>query len=281
MNDHDRHELGAFLRSRRLQLRPEDVGITRQGRRRTSGLRREEVAQRAAISLTWYTWIEQGREVNFSVEVLESIARALDLQPHEQRYIFTLCGLTMPHALSHDSLDPALLQLVEHQGYYPAYVMGRYWQLLYLNPAARLLFGGVDAFPPERQNVLWQVFGSDVTRHIMRDWEQHGRRLVAEFRAEYPHALQDRWLAQLLDDLGAVSPEFKQWWGEHQVSYKEDVSKVFLHPSLGEVSFTQYTLRVVGSSEMRVVVEVPDALTDTEAKLRAAVADVFAATGVE
>lgn len=270
MNDHDRQELGAFLRSRRLQLTPEDVGLIRQGRRRTTGLRREEVAYRAAISLTWYTWIEQGREVNFSVEVLESIARALALQPHETRYIFTLCGLTMPQAPRHDDLDPALIQLVEHQGYYPAYVMGRYWQLLYLNPAARLLFGGIDDLPAERQNVLWQVFGSDVTRHVMRDWEQHGRRLVAEFRAEYHHALQDRWLAQLLDDLCAVSPEFQHWWGEHQVGYKEDVVKVFQHPNLGEVSFTQYTLRVAGSSDMRVVVEVPDPLTDTEAKLRAA-----------
>lgn len=269
MNAHERQELGDFLRRRRAELTPEDVGMPRQGRRRATGLKREEVAQLAAISLTWYTWIEQGREVNFSVEVLTSIARALALQPHEERYIFTLCGLTPLDQPRRESLDPLLLDLVEHQGLYPAYIMGRYWQLLYLNEAAQVLFTGFNDLPPERRNVLWYVFCTDRPRQVMRDWESHARRLVAEFRAEYNAYLHERWVTQLIDDVRQINPHFNTWWDEHQVSYKDDVQKVFVHPLLGTVSFTQYTLRVMGATDVRLVVEVPDPLTDTAAKLQA------------
>lgn len=257
MYDSERKELGEFLKTRRARITPVDAGIIPIGRRRTKGLKREEVAQIAGISLTWYTWIEQGRDINFSVEVLGSIARALQLSSHEKRYIFELCGFQFQSTSDSNTVMGSLIQLVDHQNPYPAYLLGRYWQVLYMNSSAAKLFDGFDSLPPERQNIIWYTFVVAAAKSLVHHWEQRARRLIAEFRADCRPYLDDPWLTNFVAELRQTSHYFDNWWDQHDVQFREDVEKRFNHPTMGLLTFTQHTFKVETVSNLKLIVHIP------------------------
>ena len=257
MKKSERQEPGNFLKSRRARVSPEDVGIIAYGRRRTSGLKREEVAQLAGVSLTWYTWIEQGRDINFSVDVLNSVLRALQLSPHERRYAFELCGFQFDSDSSNQDIAPSLRQLVDHQNPYPAYILGRYWHVLHINQSASELFCGFDELPAQRRNIIWYTFACDEARTLVHEWEIRARRIIAEFRADCRAYLTDRWLIELIDDLRKVSSEFDMWWEQHDVQFREEKQKIFHHPTRGILTFNQHTLKVSANSDVKLIVHVP------------------------
>lgn len=269
MHKSERHQaLADFLRKRRASLTPSAVGLPPGSRRRTPGLRREEVAQLASIGTSWYVWLEQGRNVHPSVQVLESLAQALRLTVNERRHLFLLAGQPLPSpALPlEESVSPTLQQMLDDLNPDPACVIGRRWDYLAWNRAADGVFGISEASPPHARNVIWRFFTNSTMREQFCHWEQMARGILAEFRTASARYPGDAWFEDLIEDLKQASPHFRLWWSHHDVSNSMDNDKIIEHLKLGHLEFKHLTLHAFNDPDMRVTVYIPDA--QTRAKLR-------------
>jgi hypothetical protein len=270
-----RRELADFLRTRRERLAPEEVGLPRGGRRRVVGLRREELAQLAGVGLTWYTWLEQGRNIHVSRQVVHSLGLALRLDPTERRH---LANLSDP-AAQVGELEPvaqvptALQALLDQQGTSPAYVMSARWDVLAWNDAARSLFVDFARLSPPRRNMVWLLFTEPAFRDLLLDWEEHARVVLGQFRASRERREGDPAFARLVELLRAASPEFRTWWPRHEVRSRFEGRREFEHPRVGRLVLEQLTLRPLEDDELRVVLYTPLPEADTRAKLAALVGD--------
>jgi len=233
-----RGELGDFLRRRREAIAPARVGLPAGGRRRTPGLRREEVAQLAGVGVTWYTWLEQARDIRVSENVLDALSRALLLDASERAHLFNLAGAPSAAAtVESDALDPAVILLLERFGTYPASVVNARYDILGCNAAYRGLMGDVLSVPFDRRNVLWLVFTSPRLRTMLVDWEHAARRIVGQFRASYADHMSEPAWRSMVKRLQDASPAFCEYWDEHRVAAAENVVKQFRHPELGLLRF--------------------------------------------
>jgi transcriptional regulator with XRE-family HTH domain len=267
MHELERREaLADFLRARRARLSPADVGLPAGIRRRTPGLRREEVAQLANIGTSWYVWLEQARDVHPSTEVLECLARALQLTLNERRHLFLLAGQAVPPLISaaEERAIPALKRMLEDLDPSPAYALGRRYDYLASNRAANCLFNMSEAASPYERNLLWRIFTSPTMRQ-RPNWERIARGTLAEFRASSARYPGDKWFEELIEDLKQVSPEFCRWWPHHDARSTLDGPKLIEHPTLGMLEFEHISLQVLSTPEVRVVVYSP--LGATRAKL--------------
>jgi transcriptional regulator with XRE-family HTH domain len=259
--DTRRQELAEFLQAMRQRGSPEAFGFPSGSRRRTQGLRREEVAQLAGISATWYTWIEQAREVNVSAEALDRLATALKLSKSERNYLFDMADRRDPKA--HQSeVDTAPVTLVSmlSQIHIPAYIMGRTWDILGWNQQAGNLFAGLlDIDWPDGQhpNLLRFVFTQPAARELILNWEMRARRLVAEFRADCRSRLEEPEVKQLVNELSNASTEFANFWKQHDVLERQGGQREFQHPQSGYISFQQVTLRLVEQEQLKLVLLQP------------------------
>jgi transcriptional regulator with XRE-family HTH domain len=262
-------ELGDFLRTRRARLAPESVGLPRGNRRRAPGLKRAEVAQLAGVSVDWYTWLEQGRPIGVSTQVLESLVQALHLNADEREHLFLLAHRQPPpaRAVGLETVSPALQSFLDHQGLSPAFVSGRHWDVVAWNEAARLLFGDYGQMPSHERNMVWRFFTNPVSRQVLVDWEGHARRLLAQFRATCGRYPGDPRLTELIHNLLIASPEFRAWWPEHEVLGPEEGHKTFNHPQLGYLMFGYLTFQVFDAPDLKVVVYTPLDEADTPAKI--------------
>ena len=267
MHESERRQvLADFLRKRRASLSPSEVGLPPGIRRRTPGLRREEVAQLAYMGISWYVWLEQGRDVHPSAQVLESLAQALRLTPHERRHLFLLAGQPLPPPVSpaEESVSPALLQVLSDLNPTPAYVMGRRHDFLAWNKAADALFAISDtisdASSPFARNFVWRLFTSPTMRE-RPNWEQVARATLAEFRTASARYPGDPWFEDLVEDLKHVSPEFCQWWPHHDVRSSLDGHKVIEHPTLGCLEFEHFTLQVLSNPDIKIMIYTPNNVT--------------------
>lgn len=259
--------LADFLRACRERLRPEDVGLRSGGRRRAPGLRREEVAQLAAISTTWYTWIEQGRTVAVSARSLGALASALRLSRAERAYLFELVALADPdRAGSVDDGAPqqqALQPLVQSVRT-PAYVLDRHWDAVAWNaPAARLFSGWLGARPMVERNLLRYVFLVPQARRFIADWPERAERLVAEYRADTVSEREDPAGRALVSALCSESPAFEAAWRSQRVLAREGGVRSF-HVTRGRgdaggglCRYEQFTLRLAQQSAFKLIVLVP------------------------
>ena len=260
--DTRRQELGAFLQAMRSRSAPEAFGFPAGSRRRTQGLRREEAAQLAGISPTWYTWIEQGREVKVSPEVLDRLAQSLRLTNSERAYLFEMAGRRDPHATvpEADGAPEALAGLLASIAI-PAYLMGRYWDILAWNKRAAELFAGWLDQPQvaggTAPNMLRFVFLQPQARHFVVDWETRARRITAEFRADCRSRFEEPTLQRLVEELKQASPEFSRFWKQHDVLERQGGERAFNHPRRGLVAYRQITLRPVEQEHLKLVVLSP------------------------
>ncbi|HSP71277.1 MAG TPA: helix-turn-helix transcriptional regulator [Gaiellaceae bacterium] len=229
-----RRELGAFLRSRRERITPEQVGLRHSRRRRTPGLRREEVAQLAGVGVTWYTWLEQGRDIHASAQVLDAIARTLLFDPHERTHLFTLAGAAdTTIADESQALPPSTRLLLDRLEPYPAIVVNGRYDILGFNRMWASGFPHVEALPFEDRNVLWLIFTDPHWRRVLPDWDDAASRMVAQFRAAMAeHVAEPAWKA-LVARLHRASPEFAEVWARHDVQAPESRVKRFRHPTAG------------------------------------------------
>lgn len=253
--DTRRKELGEFLQALRQKSAPEDFGFPAGSRRRTQGLRREEIAQLAGISPTWYTWIEQGREVNVSAEVLDRLARTLKLTRPERAYLFEMADRRDPHDSGpEDDTAPASLTALLATISVPAYIMGRYWDMLAWNaPAAELFTGWLNQPHTSAPNLLRFVFLEPAARTLLVDWETRARRITAEFRADCRTRLEETPLQRLIEELTQTSPEFARFWKQHDVLERQGGQRDFNHPQRGLISYQQTTLHPGEQEQLKLV----------------------------
>jgi transcriptional regulator with XRE-family HTH domain len=255
----DRSELAAFLRDRREALTPLDVGLPTSSRRRTPGLRREEVASLAGVGLTWYTWFEQGRSVTVSTAFLENVARALRLDVAEYAHLFSLAGHGVPQREGGAASVPAaILQLIGELADRPAFVKDAHWDILAWNAACSHVFGDFDALPAAQRNSLALTFSSTSFRRSMVDWEGDARRIVGRFRADYAKNGRDPRLAELVAELERDSPEFRRVWGEYAVFDRDAGIRNINVRGIGPARFHYTVLAVEGSRGLKLVLYSPD-----------------------
>jgi transcriptional regulator with XRE-family HTH domain len=244
-------ELGDFLRSRRESLSPADVGLPPGGRRRTPGLRREEVALLAGVSISWYTWLEQGRPIRASAQVLDAIARTLHLDTTAKAHLHALAAGRV-EVETVDVVPDALARLVDAFDPAPAYVLGPRWEILAWNDAQARLFPFANG-----TNLLALVATDPAVRRLIVDWSDELRRMVAQFRADMARRAGDAVVAALVDDLRSQSPEFTAAWEERSVESFTTRLRRFDHPLAGRLTFEYQQLTSAEWPSLRVAVQLP------------------------
>jgi len=253
----DREELAAFLRSRRERLEPAAVGLAATARRRTPGLRREEVAQIAGVGVTWYTWLEQGRAIQVSAHVLEQVARALRLDATERTHLFSLAHDRPPpeRPAGGIGVTPALRRMLEAVDG-PAYLATACLDVAAWNTALAAVFGDLAPLPEEDRNMLWLVFASPPHRAAIPNWEAEARGMLARFRVEFGRHRDDPAFLALIRRLDQASHDFHRWWPEQDVTRRPDPVKRFTSRH-GPMALEQSVFRVEEAPDLRLVAYIP------------------------
>ncbi len=267
--DHRLHELGDFLRTRRARLTPEDVGLPRGSRRKTPGLRRAEVAQMVGVSVDWYTWLEQGRSILPSTQLLERLVQTLRLDANERSHLFLLAHQQPPPALflEPEVVSPALQHFLNQFGTRPAFASGRRWDILAWNDAGCAVFGDFRLRTTRERNTIWGIFTNPLSRQFVVDWEEDARQLLAQFRSSCGRHPGDPQLTELIHDLMLCSPEFRAWWPDHEVRSGQEGRKTLNHPQVGYLLFERLTFQVFDTPDLKVTVYTPLEEADTPRKV--------------
>jgi hypothetical protein len=232
-----RHELAAFLRHRREHITPEQVGLPRGARRRTPGLRREEVAHLSAVGVTWYTWLEQARDIQVSVQVLDALARTLLLDPSERAHLFQLAGSADPTpATQCPSVTPSVSRLIEQLDPFPACVQNSRYDILAHNRTYGLLLCDMDTIPPEDRNGLVLCYTNQEWAESIVHLEETRRLMAARLRAAMAGHLAEPAWKMLLKRLRTESPEFREIWDRHEVVAARGKRKEFRNKYVGRLS---------------------------------------------
>ncbi|WP_062428558.1 helix-turn-helix transcriptional regulator [Herbidospora daliensis] len=264
------HETADFLRGRRARLRPDAAGLPGDGRiRRVPGLRRDEVARLAGVSVEYYTRLEQGRGGNPSPEVVAALAEALRLDPAEREHLADLLGRTpAPTPATPQRVRSGLHLMLRNLDRVPAYVMGRRTDVLASNRLARAVIGDFDALPVPHRNIARISFLDPQARERLVDWEQCALETVATLRLEAGRNPGDRRLADLIRELTLRSPEFARWWDDHRVFRRTHGTKRFRHPIAGDLEFFYENLRSPDDPDQSLCVFNVEPGSPTERNLR-------------
>ncbi|HEY4414392.1 MAG TPA: helix-turn-helix transcriptional regulator [Verrucomicrobiae bacterium] len=261
------NKLGTYLKNRRAKLDPATLGFP-MTRRRTPGLRREEVAQRANVSATWYTWLEQGRGGAPSAEVLDRIARALMLTGFEREHLYLIARGHLPEVRyqAKENISPRIQRVLDVLEFTPAFVKTVTWDLVAWNNAAAALFG-YDGLVPEKRNILRRIFTDPQSRAAQLDWKSVAQFAVAAFRADIARAGASAEAQSLVDELCRLSPEFEAIWRENDVRAHGEGTKQIRHPLVGLLALEYSAFTVDGRSDLSLVIYNPATEKDV-AKMR-------------
>ncbi|WP_263263146.1 helix-turn-helix transcriptional regulator [Pseudomonas sp. RIT-PI-S] len=259
------HLLGHYLKDCRSRLDPSALGLPL-GRRRTPGLRREEVAQRANISPTWYTWLEQGRGGAPSASVLDRIAQALLMTEPEREHLFMLAFGHPPQAVykAPEGVTPRLQRLLDRLDASPAFIKTATWDVLAWNPAAAVVFTDYGKLPVRERNILRLMFAAPQVHAKQGDWQAVARFVVGVFRAEAVRAGATSEVARLADELCALSPEFTALWQDNDVRVHGEGTKRLQHPALGLIELEYSSFAVDGRPDLSMVVYNPTSEADAQ-----------------
>jgi transcriptional regulator with XRE-family HTH domain len=265
------NEVGAFLKACRAQLTPHEVGLPGPGRyRKVAGLRREEVAQLAAISADYYTRLEQGR-VHASASVLATLARALRLDEDQQAYLYELAGKTDARPRRRRApqrLRPAMRRLLDQLTETPAIVLGKRMDILAWNRSAAALYTDFGQLPPGRRNYVRLLFTHPAVRDLYTEWEHDARVAVAALRMEAAHDPDDPELARLVGDLSVQDADFRTWWAEHFVDSSSYGTKHYRHAVVGDLTLDCDTWDSPDGSGQRLMVLTAEPGTPSHDALR-------------
>ena len=258
--EQQRQELAQFIRSRRERRKPEDVGLPAGGNRRTPGLRREEVATIAGLSITWYTWLEQAREIRVSRQVLRSLARALGLDPVERAHLFRLAGEVPPsdtRTRNPTELPHQYEMLLTHLDPNPAFIVNHRFDVLAWNTGCELLYGDLAALPVERRNVLWLTFTSPEVRSMSDNWEEEASHTLALFRAQVGEGVLEPDIAAIVTELEGASEEFERLWRRKELAPFVPQKRTVHHPQLGTIALDYVKMHVAGDDKTLVCYMAP------------------------
>ena len=252
-------KLAEFIRARREAVTPAMAGLPGGGRRRTPGLRREELAQLCEVSPTWLTWLEQGRPVSASAKMLARLAQVLQLSAAERAYLFEVADKHDPSHGAGEGAGPASAELAAIVSVIdaPAYILDREWNAVAWNGAASTLFAGWLQAGEGAPNQLRFMFLEPGARDLVVGWPERAQRLVAEFRADIGRQADQAPLAGLIAELAGASADFRQWWGAQQVQGRDGGLRRFQHAQQGALSFNQVTLHLARQHELKLVMLLP------------------------
>ena len=261
--------LGSFLKDRRARLDPKSFGFSAI-RRRTPGLRREEVAQRANVSATWYTWLEQGRGGAPSADVLDRLARALALSPLEREHLYMLAQHRPPQVRYRAAAEvtPRLQRMLDMLEVSPAQLRTPTWDVVAWNRAAAAVLTDFGALPPEERNILRLIFSK--ARARMPNWERDARLVVASLRADAARAGASGEIKALVEEMNALSPDFARMWRENEVGSHAEGTKILHHPIAGRLALEYSSFAVDGQPDLTMIVYNPATPEDAE-RIRALV----------
>lgn len=239
-------------------------------RRRTPGLRREEVAQAAGIGASWYTWLEQGRDIKVSVETLRRISKALKLDRHEIQHVFRLAGLGLPVQpdVLPSSVAAPLQRLLDAMRDIPAYIHNARWDRIAWNDASLALMGDYSKDTLQERNTVWRTFLNPAVRAYSEDWEHLARIVVSEFTTSFGGQFEDPWLWEFVEALSARSPQFEQLWNDRDVIPRHEERTRIHHKAAGRLYLERSTLQVSSTDRLTMVVFVPLETEDTPERLR-------------
>lgn len=266
MTDDRKRELGQFLRARRARVDRSTFGLPPTTRSRQVGLRREEVAAFAGVSVTWLTWLEQGRDINASRQVLEALARVLSLDPGESTFLLTLGGFAAakPVPPSTPAAVPAHLQRLLDAVAFPAFAVAADWTIAGWNRPYSRLYSAIESTPVADRNLLWLLFTDPELRRMMMNWRETSKHFVAEFRAEAGLRLGSGGHAELVRRLSETSPEFLEIWRNHDVERFASRQRLFDHPVMGMLEFEHHRMVPSDFPELHLVMYLPSPNTLTE-----------------
>lgn len=254
--------VGVFLKDRRARLDPAAFGFS-VGRRRTPGLRREEVAQRAHLSATWYTWIEQGRGGAPSLDVLDRVATALMLTAAEREHLFLLAGRQQPSRRhTTDIVTERLQRLLDSLEFSPAYVKTSAWDVVAWNEAAAAVLTDYGALAPKDRNILRILFRDTRARATMRNWAKDARKAIATFRLEVSRAGASENVQALVEELSHASPDFAAMWRDNDVSSYGEGTKYVEHTLTGRLTLEYSALAIDSRTDLGLVVFTPATAAD-------------------
>jgi transcriptional regulator with XRE-family HTH domain len=263
-----RSELADFLRGLRARLRPADVGLadgSASGRRRTPGLRREEVAELAGVSVTWYTWLEQGRDISTSAQVIDALARALLADPDQHLRLRVLAGLPAPEReLPVGNALPRLQRLVDAAAPNVASIYDAHFDYLAWNTPYVRVRHDPGRLPPDRRNLLWMMFTDLENRARMVRWETAARALLSQFRAAVGQRPDDSRFAEMVAALTLASAEFREWWPQYPSRFFRPATIGIDHPRAGRIEFEMFQLRPDERPDLLMVLQVPATEDDLE-----------------
>ncbi|MES9685511.1 helix-turn-helix transcriptional regulator [Gottfriedia acidiceleris] len=264
--------LSEFLKTQRSKINPQMVGLPVGTRRRTPGLRREEVAHLAGVSTTWYTWLEQGRDITVSNSVLDAISDALQLNKDERNYLY---ALALPEAekrsFSNEEvtvISPALTKILNELRNCPIIISDRRCHIVGWNPAAAHVFLDFEQIPKEERNLIQLLFSRKEFKSLAVNWEHFVKGFLAIFRTYYGQYVGDQWYTSFINEMEQNFPEFHELWNESEVSSAPDVLIEFRHAKAGKMLFNLTSLQVQGNIDLRCSVYTPVENTNTESKLR-------------
>jgi transcriptional regulator with XRE-family HTH domain len=265
-----RQELSNFLRTRRARISPADIGLPASQRRRTPGLRREEVAHLAGVSVTWYTWLEQKRPISVSGGTCDSLARVLHLNPAERMQLFQLARRqpVVESAVQRETVSPRFQHMLDHNATMPAFVMGRRWDVLAWNQAARAFLFDFEHVPADERNMVWLYFTNSALRASIVDWPTRAQDVLARFRVDYGRHAGDSCFVDLIERLNSVSPEFAQWWPRHDILPRTEGCSQYRHPLVGSILAEHMMFSPADNPEVLLVVFVPAAEANSISKMR-------------
>jgi MmyB-like transcription regulator ligand binding domain/Helix-turn-helix domain len=259
-----RAELAAFLRARRAELRPEDVGLPlATGQRRIPGLRREEVAQISGVGVTWYTWLEQGRDITTRDHVIDALARAFHLDRETHRHLRRLADLPVPEPdQAPPRTTPALDRLLGTLLPAPAYLIGPRFDYLAWNRAYAAVYRDLAEVPEEHRNLIWLMFTDPALRKLLDRWHERAQALLAQFRAAAGQHAGDTCFAELIGALTEASTEFRQWWPRYVVGRFPGGNHVIHHPTAGTIRTDLHQLRFDAHPSITLVAQIPTRAVD-------------------
>jgi transcriptional regulator with XRE-family HTH domain len=253
-----RQDLAEFLRSRRERITLAEVGLPNTGRRRTPGLRREEVAALAGVGLSWYTWFEQGRDIGVSPAFLDNLCRVLKLDAMERKHLYLLSHQRPPaeQGKTWCTVPKIVHRLMSDLPLRPAYVLNLRWDVLAWNCAADKIFNFSDK-QPEQRNILWMLFTDARMKSLFNPWDDQAIQMLASFRRDYVHASKESDVASLVRELEEVSPEFKGWWSRQDIHGPCQGIRRLSIESFGDVTLEHTTLTVDVERQLRLVYYAP------------------------
>jgi transcriptional regulator with XRE-family HTH domain len=253
-----RAELGRFLKARRAKVRPEDVGLPPGPRRRTPGLRREEVALLAGVGITWYTWLEQGRQINASAQVLDAVSRTLRLDAAGRWHLYRLAEATPLRSWAGSAQVPESVRAVLRSlDPLPAVLINSGFDVIEANDAHEDLFWDWHSLPCVHKNMLWCCVTEPTAQEKFLDYDREIPHLVARLRAAYGRHVGDPEWEEDIRRLADVSPEFASLWARQEVAGPSERTRRFVHPEVGVLTFTSTELEISAVPELRIVVNTP------------------------